>query len=116
MHESKGLLLGESVDPEVLQDIREIVAGDPAVSKAQYPLTMHLSPEEVLLNLEVDFHPGLPPGQITGSIIRLEQEIRRRHPEVQRIFIEARALGGGGKKNGDRPDRSDGADGSDRSD
>ncbi|HSU82439.1 MAG TPA: cation transporter, partial [Thermoanaerobaculia bacterium] len=102
VHESKGLLLGESVDPKVLQDIRDIVAGDPAVSKAQYPLTMHLSPEEVLLNLEIDFRPGLPPGQITESIIRLEQEIRRRHPEVQRIFIEARALGGGRGLNGEK--------------
>jgi cation diffusion facilitator family transporter len=98
VHESKGLLLGESADPKVLQDIREIVAGDPAVAKAQYPLTMHLSPEEVLLNLEIDFRPGLPPGRITESINRLEQEIRRRHPEVQRIFIEARALGGRGVK------------------
>ena len=59
------------------------------------PLTMHLGPEEVLLNLEIDFHPGLPPGQITESINRLEQEIRRRHPEIQRIFIEARSLQGG---------------------
>ena len=78
----------------MLQGIREIVAGDPAVVRAQCPLTMHLSPEEVLLNLEIDFRPGLPPGQITESINRLEGEIRRRHPEIQRIFIEARALGG----------------------
>ena len=49
VHESKGLLLGESVDPEVLEDIRGIVAADPAVDKAGYPLTMHLAPEEVLL-------------------------------------------------------------------
>jgi divalent metal cation (Fe/Co/Zn/Cd) transporter len=94
VHESKGLLLGESADPEVLRDIREIVAADPAVAKAGYPLTMHLAPEEVLLNLEIDFHPDLPPGRITESVNRLEEEIRRRHPEVRRIFIEARALGG----------------------
>jgi cation diffusion facilitator family transporter len=94
VHESRGLLLGESADPEVLADIRAVVDADPAVEKAGYPLTMHLAPEEVLLNLEIDFHPGLPPGRITESIIRLEQEIRRRHPEVRRIFIEARALGG----------------------
>ena len=98
VHETKGLLLGESADPEVLRDIREIVAGDPAVARAQCPLTMHLSPEEVLLNLEIDFRSGLPPGQITESVNRLEQEIRRRHPEVQRIFIEARALGGRGEE------------------
>lgn len=111
IHESKGLLLGESADPEVLKDIREIVAADPAVTRVHHPLTMHLSPEEVLLNLEIDFRTGLPPGQITESINRLEQEIRRRHPEVQRIFIEARALGGraggwGGEKPGEaRNDR-----------
>jgi divalent metal cation (Fe/Co/Zn/Cd) transporter len=65
------------------------------VAQAKYPLTMHLGPEEVLMNLEIDFRPGLPPGRITESINRLETEIRRRHPEVKRIFIEARALGGG---------------------
>lgn len=98
VHESKGLLLGESADPEVLRDIRAIVDADPAVDKAGYPLTMHLAPEEILLNLEIDFRRGLPPGRITESIIRLEQEIRRRHPEMRRIFIEARALGDGSDK------------------
>ena len=92
VRESKGLLLGESVEPEILADIRRIVGSDPAVARANYPLTMHLGPEEVLMNLEIDFRPGLPPGRITESIVRLEAEIRRRHPEVKRIFIEARAL------------------------
>jgi divalent metal cation (Fe/Co/Zn/Cd) transporter len=55
---------------------------------------MHFGPEEVLMNLEIDFRPDLPPGKITESINRLEREIRRRHPEIQRIFIEARALQG----------------------
>jgi len=92
--QSRRLLLGESVDPEILESIRAIVAADPAVVGVKDPLTMHLGPEEVLLNLEIDFHEALPPGQITESINRLEQEIRRRHPEIQRIFIEARALQG----------------------
>jgi cation diffusion facilitator family transporter len=94
VRESKGLLLGESVEPDILEDIRAIVGSDPAVAKAKYPLTMHLGPEEVLMNLELDFRPGLQPGKITESINRLEQEIRRKHPEIQRIFIEARALQG----------------------
>jgi cation diffusion facilitator family transporter len=92
--QSRRLLLGESVDPEILESIRAIVAADPAVVGVKDPLTMHLGPEEVLLNLEIDFHEALPPGQITESVNRLEQEIRRRHPEIQRIFIEARALQG----------------------
>jgi cation diffusion facilitator family transporter len=100
--ESKGLLLGESASPETLASLREIVCADPAVAKAGDPLTMHLSPEEVLLNLQLDFRPGLAPGQITESVHRLEAEIRRRHPEIQRIFIEAHALQGGQARR--RPD------------
>jgi cation diffusion facilitator family transporter len=92
--QSRGLLLGESVSPEILDSIRSIVHSDSAVVDAKEPLTMHLGPEEVLLNLEIDFSPGLPPGKITESIQRLEEEIRRRHPEIQRIFIEARSLQG----------------------
>lgn len=97
VQQSRRLLLGESVSPEILDSIREIVRSDHAVAAAKDPLTMHLGPEEVLLNLEIDFHPGLPPGQITESIQRLEEEIRRRHPEIQRIFIEARSLQGMGR-------------------
>jgi cation diffusion facilitator family transporter len=104
VQQSRGLLLGESVSPEVLDSIRAIVRSDPAVVTAKDPLTMHLGPEEVLLNLEIDFRPGLPPGQITESIQRLEEEIRRRHPEIQRIFIEARSLQGTGRTaKSDRP-------------
>ncbi|HEX4496398.1 MAG TPA: cation diffusion facilitator family transporter [Thermoanaerobaculia bacterium] len=95
--QSRGLLLGESVSPEILASLRTIVHSDPAVVDAKEPLTMHLGPEEVLLNLEIDFSPGLPPGKITESIMRLEEEIRRKHPEIQRIFIEARSLQGVGR-------------------
>ncbi len=97
VQQSRRLLLGESVSPEILDSIREIVRSDHAVASAKDPLTMHLGPEEVLLNLEIDFRAGLHPGQITESIQRLEEEIRRQHPEIQRIFIEARSLQGMGR-------------------
>ena len=95
VRESKGLLLGESADPAVVQDIHEMARSLPAVADVRCPLTMHFGPQEVLLNLEIDFRPGLPPGEITQAVNRLEQEIRERHPEFKRIFIEARALQGG---------------------
>jgi cation diffusion facilitator family transporter len=97
VQQSRRLLLGESVSPEILDSIKAIVRADHAVAAAKDPLTMHLGPEEVLLNLEIDFRAGLPPGQITESIQRLEEEIRSRHPEIQRIFIEARSLQGVGR-------------------
>lgn len=94
VRESKGLLLGESADPAIVKEIRDLARSLPAVADVQCPLTMHFGPEEVLLNLEIDFRPGLPPGEITQAINRLEEEIREKHPEFKRIFIEARALQG----------------------
>jgi divalent metal cation (Fe/Co/Zn/Cd) transporter len=97
------LLLGEATDPEVVEDIRRLARSLPSVAKVGRPLTMHLGPDEVLLNLELDFRPDLAPGQISDEVDRLEREIRERHPEVRRIFIEAKALRAAPTK--ERPDR-----------
>ena len=92
VRESKGLLLGDSADPAIVKEIRDLARSLPAVADVQCPLTMHFGPEEVLLNLEIDFRPGLPPGEITAAVNHLERQIREKHPEFKRIFIEARAL------------------------
>ena len=59
-YESRSLLVGEAADPELVADIREIVLADPAVTGLGAVLTMHLGPDDVLLNIEVQFTPGLP--------------------------------------------------------
>ncbi|HET7451234.1 MAG TPA: hypothetical protein VFL12_00705 [Thermoanaerobaculia bacterium] len=53
---------------------------------------MYLGPGDVLLNLDVRFRRGLPLEQVEEAIRRLETEIRRRWPEIHRIFLEAGAL------------------------
>jgi divalent metal cation (Fe/Co/Zn/Cd) transporter len=54
---------------------------------------MHLGPEEVLFNLEVEFRDGLSTAELREAIDRLEHAIQDRHPEVKHIFIEAESLG-----------------------
>ena len=103
VYESRGLLLGETADPAVVEDIRRLARSLPGVAEVGRPLTMHLGPDEVLLNLEIDFRPNLAPDQISEEVDRLEREIRERHPEMRRIFIEAKALRGTPTK--ERPDR-----------
>jgi cation diffusion facilitator family transporter len=90
--ESKGLLVGESANLDTVRSIRRLVEADPAVAAVAPPLTMHLGPDHVLLTLEVEFRPGLQPGQVPGAIQRLERAIRSRHPSVQRIFIEVSGI------------------------
>jgi len=91
-YETKGLLIGEGVDPETLQSIRAIAGADNAVEKVRKSLTMHFGPYEVLLALDVDFKPQLSSQEVAHAINRLEAAIRAQHPELKHIFIEAKAL------------------------
>jgi cation diffusion facilitator family transporter len=90
VYESRGLLIGESTNPEVVDDICRLVAADPAVHKCRTPLTMHLSPFEILLNLEVVFKQNISAEEQIAAVERLEKAIRERYPSMTRIFIEAR--------------------------
>ncbi len=90
--ESRGLLVGEAMDREAVQSIRAIAADDPDVETVLPPLTMQLSPSEVLLNLEVRFRAGLDVRELEAVVARLEDGIRAKHPEVHKMFIEASSL------------------------
>jgi len=97
-YESRSLLIGETADPAVVAGIREVTNEDPDVAIAGEPLTMHFGPNDILLNLDVRFRPGLSSEQIMSVVDRLERAIRGRYPEIRRIFIEAESLRRDGSK------------------
>lgn len=86
------LLVGEAVDPEMADALRGIAADESKVLRTAWPLTMHFGPNEVLLALDAQFHAGTPVQEIQGAVNRIEQRIRERFPEVNRIYIEARQV------------------------
>jgi cation diffusion facilitator family transporter len=87
-HESRSLLVGEAADPELVTAVREIALSDPAVVGLGAVLTMHLGPEEVLLNIEVKFKPGLSVEQVHAAVHRIEACISKPYPQVSRVFVE----------------------------
>ena len=90
--ESKGLLIGEGAKPEIVASIRKITNADPAVDKVIKALTLHFGPQEILLNLEIEFAKGLATEELAIAVERLENSIRSEHSEVQNIFIEAKSI------------------------
>lgn len=90
--ESKGLLIGESADPEVLASIRRLAAADPAVASVGPPMSMQLGPHEILLNLGVRFRGDLSADQVEAAVDRLEKTIQGSQPDVKHISIEADPL------------------------
>jgi cation diffusion facilitator family transporter len=90
--QSKGLLLGQGVDKATLQSIREAALQDEAVVDVAQPLTMYLGPDDILVNLEVTFHDGLPSQEIPSAVKRIEETIRKSHPAIKRMYIEAGSI------------------------
>ncbi|MBO3461589.1 cation diffusion facilitator family transporter [Aetokthonos hydrillicola Thurmond2011] len=91
-YESKGLLVGESANSRIVASIRAIVKSDPAVQEVLRLLTMQLGANEVLLNLEIQFHKHLSSEDLALAVERLEDKIKGQHPDVKNIFIEAKSL------------------------
>ena len=85
---SKGLLIGEAADPE-------LVAGacmrSPAVKTGVVGvgdvLTVHCSPDQITAMMNVDFEDDLPAGEVERIVCRVEEEARERWPQVRRLFV-----------------------------
>ena len=90
--ESRALLIGESADLEKVDAIQKIVQEDEAVITAGRPLTMHFGPEQILLNISVNFDPELSFPDLTQAIQRIEGKIQGQFPRVRQIFLEAASL------------------------
>ena len=91
-YESKGLLVGEGVDPDMLRDIRRMSESDPGVISVKRAMTMHFGPDTILLAMDIRFRPDISAAEVERSVDRVEKRIRDRHPEVKHIFVEADSL------------------------
>lgn len=91
-YESKGLLIGESADRDVVEGVRAVVGEDRRVVRPLEVLTMHMGPDDILLNLSVQFEGRLTAQEVEDTVCTLEQKIRARFPEIRRVFVEAESL------------------------
>ena len=90
-YESKGLLIGEGADPQVVAGVREIVQTKQGIERVNELLTMHLGPQDVLLTLSLDFEDRLSAGDVEAAITELEDLIKLAFPQISRVFIEAQS-------------------------
>jgi cation diffusion facilitator family transporter len=90
--ESKGLLIGEGVEPEVLAAMKALVKADDTVERVGDIRTMYLGPSDLLVNLDVRFVDGTDAPTMHKAIERIEGSLRRLSPEVNRVYIESAAL------------------------
>ncbi len=86
--ENKALLIGERASDEVINSILTLAISEPSVEGANNVFAVHLSPEQILVALSLEFADELRTTEIEAAVIRLEDRIRKKHPEVIAIFIK----------------------------
>ena len=88
--ESRDLLLGESATPEVRRQIREAIDSCDDVDEIRDLLTMHVGPDDVLVNVEIAFKDGLDTDGVEAAILAVEERIFEAVPTAAKIFVEPR--------------------------
>ena len=91
--ECKGLLTGEGASEEVVAGINQIIDRSSGITHVNEILTLHLGPQDILLNISLDFEDSLSSSQVEESISNLESKIKEMFPEIRRVFIEAQSWG-----------------------
>jgi len=94
IREIRGLLLGEAMGREAIEDIRRIARSCKGVVEVSRPLTLYFGPNVILLAMDVEFSSELIAGDVIRTVDQIENSIRRGYPKIQRIYIEAEALSG----------------------
>lgn len=88
-YETKGLLIGESADEQIIEGVSQIASTHSSVKEVNEVLTMHMGPNFILLNLSVDFKDALKASNIEDDISVLTKQIKTQYPLVKRVFVEA---------------------------
>ncbi|WP_374164595.1 cation diffusion facilitator family transporter [Arcticibacter sp. MXS-1] len=86
--ESRSLLMGESVDITILNEVKKIAEQDSLIVKVSRPLSMYLAPEEVILLMDVTFNANSSGHDIAAAVQRVRHEIQNEFPSIKQIFIE----------------------------
>lgn len=92
--ETRGLLVGEAADDELAESVRRLAVEDEAVSEVTRMLTMHVGPDDILVNLDLSFRDELGAGEVVAAVDRLEKSIKGAHPHVRYLFMETASLSG----------------------
>jgi cation diffusion facilitator family transporter len=85
--ESKALLIGEAADPELVEGLRALVAGQAGVVGVGHVRTVHSAPDQITAMLSVDFEDSIPAGEVERIVAAIEAEAAHHWPAVRRLYI-----------------------------
>lgn len=85
--EAKGLLIGESADPELVEALRASAVSHDGVDAVLNVLTVHHAPDKIVAIIDADFDDAISAGDVERIVRDIEAEIGRIWPVVTQIYV-----------------------------
>lgn len=84
--ESKGLLIGEAADPELVEGLRA-AAKRPGVMGVGDIITIHNAPDQIVAAMSVDFDNRIGAGDVERIVQEIEAAVREKWPSVVHLYV-----------------------------
>lgn len=85
--EAKGLLIGESADPELVDAIRICAADHAGVEAVHEVLTVHHAPDIVVTVISANFSDRISARDVEQTVRDIEAAVASRFPIVTRVYV-----------------------------
>lgn len=85
--EAKGLLIGESADPQLIERLWAAIDGRPQITAVNHIRTIHTAPDAVFVAISADFEDALTMGEGESLIEAIEADLKAAFPELTSIYI-----------------------------
>ena len=90
LYEAKGLLIGESADPEMVEAIRSLAEGHAGIVRVHEVLTLHSAPTMVTTIISADFDDAMTARDVERIVLEIERHVALRFPIVARVYVRPR--------------------------
>ena len=81
-------LVGKSLPPRLLEDIRRVIASAPAVKEIVSLQAVYTGPEEVIVAAKVRPSPDMSAADLSKAMDRIDQSLREASPFVADVYID----------------------------
>ena len=85
--EAKGLLIGESAEPDLVTQIWRLLERRPEITAVNHVRTIHTAPDAIFVAVSADFEDGLMMGRAESLIEEMEAELKAAEPRLSSIYI-----------------------------
>ena len=85
--ESKELLIGESADPKLVEEIRRVLVEQTHITSVNHIRTIHSAPDAVFAAISADFDDAMTMSDGEALIEKIEADLKAALPQLTSIYI-----------------------------